>query len=350
MRLARRGGRVLAAASLLLLAGCSKPVVTRHEVAMDTTWEFTVTGLARDAAEVGIADAFAIVRDVEAHDSLFDPRSELSRFNAAGPRGLDAPSTGFLEVLRIAREASELSNGAFDITVAPLVRLWGFAGSPRTAPPSDAQVARARRRVGYKRVRLPLLRDRNSSGWAYGRPSLAWGTEADLGGIAKGFAVDQALAELRRRGVTSALVNAGGQVGAIGRRPDGGPWRIGIQHPRRPAALLGVLELTNASVSTSGDYQKYFEADGVRYHHILNPRTGRPARGLMSVTVVVFHPGAEGQGAWADALSTAFFVMGPDAALRLVSRLTGVECILVTDESPPRILVSSGLRHLALAW
>lgn len=350
MKLARIGGLVRTVSLLLLLAGCSKPVVTRHEVAMDTTWEFTVAGLAREAAEGSISDAVAAVRDVEAHDSLFDPHSELSRLNAAGTRGLDGPSTGFLEVLRVAREASELSNGAFDVTVAPLVRLWGFAGSPRTVPPSDAQVARARRRVGYKRVRLPLLRDRNSSGWAYGRPSLAGGTEVDLGGIAKGYAVDQALAALRRRGVMSALVNAGGQVGAIGRRPDGGPWRIGIQHPRRPSALLGVLELTNASVSTSGDYQKFFEAGGVRYHHIMNPRTGGPARGLISATVIVFHPGSDGQGAWADALSTALFVMGPDPALRLVSRLTGVECILVTDGSPPAILVSPGLRHLALSW
>jgi len=168
-------------------------------------------------------------------------------------------------------------------------------------------------------------------------------TEIDLGGIAKGYAVDRALATLDGFRVEGALVNAGGNVGVFGGVPESAlfltqyrPFRVAIQHPRMPGRILGTVALDRArGVATSGDYQRYFERDGVRYHHVLDPQTGRPARALVSVTVIA--PTATE----ADALSTGAFVLGPEAGLALVNALPEVEAVLVTPAG--EVLASDGL-------
>jgi thiamine biosynthesis lipoprotein len=163
------------------------------------------------------------------------------------------------------------------------------------------------------------------------------GMALDLGGIAKGYIVDRGLELLARSGIGHALLNAGGDIGILGPKPDGSPWRIGVKHPRRDDELIAVISwLKKGAVVTSGDYERFFEEDGERYHHILDPRTGYPARNLLSATVVA--PTA----IEADALSTALFVMGPQRGLELVESLPGVEAILVTPQL--ELLISSGLQ------
>jgi len=148
----------------------------------------------------------------------------------------------------------------------------------------------------------------------------------DVRGVAKGYAVDAATEKLRKLGFTSAIINAGGDLRVLGRRPDGKPWRIAIRHPRRPGDLIGYVDVEDCAVATSGDYERFFIYQGKRYHHILDPRSGMPARTCESVTVMA--PSA----ALADALATGLFVLGPQAGLRLTQVLDGVEAVFIYAE------------------
>ena len=150
-----------------------------------------------------------------------------------------------------------------------------------------------------------------------------------LGAIAKGYAVDRAMAVLKKNGIRHALINAGGDLIVLGERKDGQPWSIGLQHPRQPEKLIASFKLPGKAVATSGDYQKYFMKDKTRYHHILDPANGRPARGVISCTVV-----AE-TVMDADALATAVFVLGPEKGMALVDSLDGVEAMLITESGSP---------------
>ena len=148
----------------------------------------------------------------------------------------------------------------------------------------------------------------------------------DLGGIAKGYAVDRALRVLKAAGVSSSLVDAGGDIGLLGSKPNGAPWRIGVQHPRDMREMIAVIEIDSGSVATSGDYERFFEHEGRHYHHILDPRSGYPARGLVSVTIIAPTCGL------ADALSTAVFVLGPEAGMQLLRRLPQAEGLLIAEK------------------
>ncbi|MDZ4159027.1 MAG: FAD:protein FMN transferase, partial [Anaerolineaceae bacterium] len=215
-------------------------------------------------------------------------------------------------------EWHRLSDGAFDAALGALVNLWGFGGgSP--ALPLHPEIMDALALSGWERVQL-------LDGERVSRPA---GVQLDFGGIGKGYAVDRAVEILRQYGVSQALVNAGGEIAVLG-----GGWRIGIQHPRLENALLGSLELKDMAVATSGDYQQFFELDGKRYHHILNPKTGYPATGIHGVTVIA--PNCTD----ADALATAIFVLGPDPGLALVENLPGVEALIIDNSG--KIYMSKG--------
>jgi thiamine biosynthesis lipoprotein len=227
------------------------------------------------------------------------------------------------EALRYAR----LSGGAFDPTVAPLLDRWGFLGQQYRLP-SPPEIEAALRLVDYNLVGLDTGR---------GTVFLAnAGMAVDLGGIAKGYIVDRGMEVLKEAGVRNAFINAGGDIGLIGSRPNGTPWRIGIKHPRLDQKYAGILSLSGSlAVVTSGDYERVFEHEGRRYHHILDPETGYPAASLASVTVVA--PTATE----ADALSTTLFVIGPERGMALVESLPHVEAVLITPGM--ELLVSSGL-------
>lgn len=257
---------------------------------------------------------FAEVRRIEALASEWREASPLAQLNrAAGGGARPVPRELFSLIARGVAIGKE-TGGAFDISWAAMRGVWRFEGAP-SQPPKHADVVAARELVDYRRIelnekkltaRLPLR------GMALG-----------LGGIAKGYALDRAASLLRQRKVSSFLLSAGGQVLA-GERGDR-PWRVGIRHPRGAKdARIATLEARNTSVATSGDYERYYVHEGRRYHHIIDPRTGYPTRGLQSVTVVCRH------ATRADALSTALMVMGLEEGRPFVEQLTGVEAVFVT--------------------
>jgi len=233
-------------------------------------------------------------------------------------------------VLSAGLEYGALSGGLFDVTVGPLLSIWRKARR-EAQPPCAPAVESAAALVDYTDLVL-------DPGRRTARLRRA-GQALDLGGIGKGYAADRALEIHRERGVSSAFVNLGGNVGTVGAKPDGGPWRIGIRHPQEAGGVLGLVSVTEKSVVTSGSYERWFEGpDGSRYHHILDPATGRPSEsGLASVTIV-----AE-SSITADALSTIVFLAGLTDGLDIVRSLPLIEAVLV--DADMRVFVTPGLRH-----
>jgi FAD:protein FMN transferase len=268
----------------------------------------------------------AVIEEMRRTDELmstYKPQSQLSQVNAhasARPVPVDAE---IIEVVERALAMSRLSGGAFDITYASVGYLYDYRTHQR---PSDQQIAAALPGVDYRQVQV----NRDASTIRFMRD----GVRIDLGGIAKGYAVDRSVEHLRRLGIEHAMVNAGGDTRLLGDRR-GKPWVVGIRDPRSDGGVVMRLPLADEALSTSGDYERYFEADGVRYHHILVPGTGRSARGVRSATVI----GAD--ATLTDALSTTVFVLGVERGMQLIGQLPGVEAVIVDDEG--RIFYSDGL-------
>lgn len=317
-------------------------LVRREFLAMGTLFSIDVyldNPATRADAELAVNVTQALLADYERRwDAWGD--GELGRINAALARGeaVEIPQALRTLFARAARYGAD-SGHRFDVRVGELVRLWGFDDELhfRSEPPAAAEIARLRDALS----RAPSL---SPAADTYGP---AEGVQFDFGAIAKGDATDVAIAALRAAGFANAIVNAGGNLRADGRHGDRA-WRIGIRHPRPDEhhRLLASLELNdNEAVVTSGDYERYFESAGVRYHHLLDPQSGQPARGLESVTVVADN------GALADAASTALFVAGPDH-WRAVAEAMGVSQVVVVDEDgriqatpalAPRLALSDGL-------
>jgi thiamine biosynthesis lipoprotein len=225
-------------------------------------------------------------------DSLLNYFSEISLVTALNREKRVQASGDIIYLFNLADSVSRLTDGLFDITVAPLLKTWGFYRREKTLPTQSA-VRQAMRLVDYEN--LHITPDSIIMGS---------GMKVDLGGIAQGYAADRAAMILRQRHVKSAIIDIGGEVLAIGRSPQGRPWRIGIKNPRGQG-IIETIELENAAVSTSGDYEKFFIIEGKRYPHIINPKTGTPAQTFASVTVIA------DDAAYADAMSTAIAIMGP---------------------------------------
>lgn len=280
-------------------AGQGPPVrVQRGWPVMGTV--LRVTSIAADTAgaERALRAARARVFRVDSLMSTYRETSDLSRVNAAAGSGRWIPvSAATGRVLEAALAWSRASGGAFDPTAGPLADAWGFhRGEPAMPPPGRADSAA--RLVGWRAV------ERDSSGRRVRLPRA--GMRLDFGAIAKGWALDRAVAAMRSAGAAGGSVDLGGAVSAFGAPPPGHDrWRLGIRHPRRDGELAGVLALDSGSVATSGDAEQFFVHDGVRYAHVMDPRTGRPARGVAQVTVVA------DRGVDADALATTLFVLGP---------------------------------------
>ncbi len=295
---------------------------------MDTVIEMTAYGA---GAEQGVKAAFAELKRLHDITNNFDPASQVSQINQAAGRHSVKADPDVIAMLRRSSDLSAQLDGVFDVTVGPLTDLWGL-GRKGDHVPSQADIDKVLPLVDYRQVAIDA-----AAGTVYLPKE---GMKLDLGGIAKGYAVDKAIAILKSHGVQSALVNAGGDVRVIGRRPDGNPWRIGVLHPRKPDAVIAKLALTDwDTMETSGDYQRYIMRDGVRYAHILDPRTGRQPRQLASVTVVL-SSSADG-----DIFTTALFVLGPERGLAVLRRFPGVEAIMITDDGT--VLVSPGLEGKA---
>jgi thiamine biosynthesis lipoprotein len=255
--------------------------------------------------------------------SPYKPDSELSRVNREAFATPVPVSHEMFTLLQRAAHFSELSDGAFDITYAAVGQLYDYRAG--TLPTRDA-IARARQAVGHRQLRL----DADARSVRFARE----GMRIDLGGFAKGHAVDTSVALLREFGIAHAIVSAGGDSRVIGDRR-GRPWSVAVRDPRRADAIVAVLPLEDTSISTSGDYERYFERDGVRHHHLIDPKTGESPRALRSVTILA------ADGLTCEALSKSVFVMGLDKGMRWVESLPGVDAIVV--DAAGALHVSSGL-------
>jgi thiamine biosynthesis lipoprotein len=291
---------------------------------MGTDLQIKVYGSDTATIDAALDAAEAEIRRVE--DLMTDWRpSPLTTLNAAAGSGPQVVDRELAAIVSRALEIGRLTGGAFDPSYAGVGRLWDFKKTPPRVPSAE-EVARGLKSVGYQRVRIDPVAS---------TVDLPKGMRIGLGGIAKGYGVDRAMETLRERGIEHAIVNAGGDLKALGL--DGSaPWEVAIKHPRDRERVIAVLRVSNTALVTSGDYERFFEHEGQRFHHILDPRTGYPSTGGMSATVVA--PNAE----FADALATALCVMGPNSGLPLIESLARVEAILVSMDG--RVHASTGLR------
>jgi len=256
--------------------------------------------------------------------STYLPDSEISRFNAIdNTRDKLAVSDDFLQVMLTARDIYEKTGGAWDGTLKPLVNLWGFGNTPQTQQIPDAvEIREQLRLIGFQHI------DIFSEGYLQKKKS---GLSLDLASIAKGYAVDRVSRLLQVSGLDNFLVEIGGEVFAAGYRKDGTPWRVGINRPSKTASFADVYKvvpLHNRAMATSGDYRNYFEANGKRFSHILDPRTGYPVdSGVVSVSIVT------DSCMFADGLATAIMVMGLEKGMALLRSLKGVEGIIIVQKA-----------------
>ena len=326
--------RILAGVALVTaLAACrtSTPgpeIVEEARVSMGSELRIAVWATDTPGAARAIEAVFAEFERLEAALSVWRPGSDVERLNlaAGGPPVPVGPDT--VAVLLAAREASAMTGGRFDVTFGALSDVWKFDHDQDNRVPTPEEIAARLPFVDHAAVSVDETR---------GTAQITRrGVRVHLGGIGKGYAVDRAVVLLRERGFRDFLIQAGGDLYAAGRRGDR-PWRVGLNDPRGAGGeSFATIDLADETFSTSGDYERFFEKDGVRYHHLLDPETGQPARLCRSVTILA------ASALQADWLSTGVFIMGPDEGMALVERLPAVEAVIVTAENEVR--VSSGLR------
>lgn len=298
----------------------------RHEAtsfAMDTVMTFTI--IHEDGEEL-LIDAEQEVRRLENLFSVTADNSEIAKLNAAAGKEPVQTSNDTQALLQTGKELGKATNGAFDIAISPIVKAWGFTEEEHSVPSQETIDSL-----------LPLTDPDDlilENGTAYLEKE---GMAVDLGGIAKGYASDSVKALLKEKGVESALLSLGGNICTIGSKPDGSPWKTAVQNPLDANDYVGLLEISDTCVITSGGYQRYFEENGKQYHHIIDPATGWPAEsGLLSVTIVCEN------GTKADALSTALFVMGLEDALEYWRTQDDFEVIFVTEDG--EVIATEGLK------
>lgn len=295
---------------IFALCGCVRQAqsnpVTSTIFAMDTTIDFTIYGTEKD-----LSAAESCLMELESKLSVTDTGSEIYAVNKNGTGMLSQQISALLEQ---ALTLCQQTEGALDLSIYPVVRAWGFT-TGQYAVPDTKTLAGLLSHVDYHQI----LFDR-----AAGRVTLAEGMQIDLGSVAKGYAGDQVVSLLRQNGVTSALLNLGGNVQALGSKPDGTAWRIAIQNPLGDG-YLGAVEINNQAVITSGGYERFFEQNGQIYWHIINPTDGMPANnGLVSVTII------GDNGLRCDGLSTALFVMGLEKAIDFWQEYHDFEAVFVS--------------------
>jgi thiamine biosynthesis lipoprotein len=312
---------------LLLLALIAVPAQAEwlqgEQAIMGTRCVVELWSTDRPRGQAAIDAVFTEFRRIDALMSTYKPESELSRVNATAATAPVRVSRELYDLLATSIEYSELTGGAFDVTYASVGYLYDYRA--RMHPGAEA-IAAALPGIDYRHIEL----DPETHSVRFRQP----GVRIDLGGIAKGHAVDRGIAVLQALGIDRAMVNAGGDTRIIGDRL-GRPWVVGIRHPDDEHKVVLRIPLTDTAMSTSGDYERYFEEDGVRYHHILDPRTGRSAAKLRSVTIIA------ATATRTDALTKSVFVMGAEDGIRFIDTLGDVDAIAVTPEG--KVLYSKGL-------
>jgi thiamine biosynthesis lipoprotein len=259
--------------------------------------------------------------------SVWRPDSDVLRINAAAGDRAVAVAPEVREILHIAKQVSEWTDGTFDVTFGALADIWKFDHDQDNSIPDQAAIAKRLPLVDYRAIEID---DRAGTVFLARK-----GMRIHLGGIGKGYAVDRAVKIFRDRGLRDFMIQAGGDMYVGGQR-DGRPWRLGIADPRGSHEPFATVELSDSTFSTSGDYERFFMKDGVRYHHILDLRIGQPARASRSVTLVT------DRAVIADALAKGVFILGPVAGMALVERLPHVDAVMVSAKN--EVTISKGLR------
>lgn len=323
--------RILAVAMCIMLVvptvACTKKdnnqVVEKQALKMDTVMDLRVYGPKASAA---IDAAYKRIDEIEQMSSANIATSDVSLINNASGKDYVKVHPEIIKMLNTAIKYSKLSDGAFDITVGPLIKLWGI-GTESERLPSDAEIKAKLPLVGYKNI---SINEKDSS-----VKLMKEGMAIDLGGIAKGFTADEIVKVFKKYGIKNALINLGGSsIYTMGQKPDGTLWSVAIQHPRKDKnqGYLGIIRLPESALSTSGDYERFFIKDGKRYHHILNPFTGYPAEsGVMSDSIII-DSNTPDANMLADTLTKLTFVSGVEKGMKIIDSLPGVSCMAETTD------------------
>jgi FAD:protein FMN transferase len=306
--------------------GQESAVVTRAQMQMGTVVKITAVARSESMAQTAATAGFAEIHRLEELLSTWIPTSELSRVNASAGVMPVSVSPETMTVVQGAIQVSEMTDGGFNITIGPVVDAWNVIENQRI--PTEPELKTLRPLLDLKALHADV------------REQTIFlektGMRIDVGGIGKGYAADQAVMAMKKAGALAGVVALSGDIKTFGQLPGGRKFPVGIQHPRKEGEVLVFIDLEDEAISTAGDYERFFERDGVRYHHILDPKTLQPARSCQAVTVIAR------EGIWADGLDTGIFVMGVESGMRLVEALPGVEAIIVDHEG--LVHVSSGLR------
>ncbi len=312
---------VVVGLSMLFWSKQSIKTIKKTSLILDTYVSITVEAPEAQGNDAILA-AFKKMRQIEKKLNRYDPQSEISEINKNASRPVKV-SAETLEATKLGLKYAKLSEGRFDITVGPLVKLFDFN---KRIVPRPSQVREAKKKVGYKNV---VIDEKNSTVSLKKK-----GMTLDLGGLSKGLAADEALKVLKKHHVKAALIDTGSSTLAFdGNKKHGRVWKVGLRHPRKDE-IISVFKVRNYSLSTSGDYQQYFVKSGRRYHHIIDPNTGYPAKGLVSVTVISKKTAAE-----SDILSTAIFAMGPQKGYEFAKKLKNTETVLI--DTAGRVLTAN---------
>jgi len=323
---------LLAAFCLLLifLSACKprkEKVYRKSKILMDTL--VTVTGVSnsKENAEKAIDAALAEIEKLDRLLNFFSPESEVSHINKNAGISVIKVTPDMLDVLDMSLMVSKNTEGAFDVTIGPVITLYDFY---KKIKPEDSVIKKNLSFVNYK----DLIIDRNESAVFLKKRGML----IDLGGISKGYAADKAVEVLKRKGIHAGLVSVAGDIKAFGLKPDGRPWKIGIRNPRAKGQeddILATIELRDMAISTSGDYERFFILNGRRYHHLLNPKTGCPAEESQSVSIIT------NRAVFTDAFATGIFILGPEKGMRVLEKM-GFDGVIV--DSQGKVHISPNIR------
>lgn len=318
------------------LAGCSKPKEINNKESKDPLSKtnffmgtvVSVT-LYDHKDEAIIQKAFDRVKEIEDEVSINKSGTELDKVNELSGKEPVKVKNDTFTIVKKGLEYSKLSEGSFDITIGPLVKLWSI-GLPEAKVPTKDEIVKTIPLIGYNNLQI---NEQDKSIFLKQK-----GMIIDLGGIAKGYTADEISKVLKDNGIKDAIIDLGGNIFAMGQNPNGNPWRIGIQNPFETRGdLVGSINVINKSVVTSGIYERYIEKDGKRYHHILSPFTGYPYDNEIAGITIVSDKSVDG-----DALSTTVFSKGLEQGMKFVEKLQGIDAIFVTKDK--KVYITSGLK------
>lgn len=317
----------------VFVAGCagmwaapSPVVLKRSQMHMGTLVTITAVSSDNDVGNRAMRAAFDEIKRLEQLLSTWRPDSELSHVNAEAGRRPVQVSQETLEVVVRSIDMAQLTNGGFNIAVGPAIDIWSVTEGQHI--PDERELQHLKPLIDWTSIQT----DKEARTIYLPRK----GMRIDIGGIGKGYAADRAAERMKREGATGGVVALSGDIKTFGVLPDRQGFSVGVKHPREEGALIAVIDLKDEAISTAGDYERFFERDGIRYHHILDPQTLHPARACQSVTVIAK------EGTMADGLDTGIFVLGPERGMDLVERLPDIEAIII--DAVGTMMVSSGLR------